>query len=98
MLTLHIADDIDEDFKVILYYQKLIDYILQVPLSKDDFLVALEYEVLSMDYEKLIEVAQGLKTITEHVKQVLFLIQIFINRLIISEIGSRTNTQRRYYK
>ena len=28
MLTLHIADDIDDDFKVILYYQKLIDYIL----------------------------------------------------------------------
>ena len=99
MLTLHIADDIDDDFKVILYYQKLIDYILQVPVSKeDDFLVALEYEVLSMDYEKLIEVAQGLKTITEHVKQVLFLIQIFINCLIISEIGSGTNTQRRYYK
>ena len=51
-----------------------------------------------MDYEKLIEVAQGLKTITEHVKQVLFLIQIFINCLIISEIGSGTYTQRRYYK
>ena len=51
-----------------------------------------------MDYEKLIEVAQGLKTITEHVKQVMFLIHIFINCLIVSEIGSRTSTQRRYYK
>ena len=51
-----------------------------------------------MDYEKLIEVAQCLKTITEHVKQVMFLIHIFINCLIISEIGSGTITQRRYYK
>ena len=28
LLTLHIAGDIDDDFKVVLYYQKLIDYIL----------------------------------------------------------------------
>lgn len=44
---------------------------MQSPVHEsDDFLTALEYELYSMDYEKLIEVAQGLKTIAENVKQV----------------------------
>ena len=36
--------------------------------------MALEYELFTLDYEKSVEMAQGLKTITEHVKQMVYIV------------------------
>ena len=45
--------------------------IIKEPVSKEDeFLTALQYEMYSVDYDTLLNVAVGLKAIAEHVKQV----------------------------
>jgi hypothetical protein len=56
MLTLQQIEDIDDDFKT------------RIP-EENDFLIALEFELFSLKYEILVEMALALKTITEHVKQ-----------------------------
>ena len=50
-----------------------------------------------MDFEKLVKVAQGLKTITEHVQKVSCLI-VSSNCIITTETLPQTSKQGRYYK
>ena len=38
--------------------------------KEDEFLTALQYEMYSVDYDTLLNVAVGLKVIAEHVKKV----------------------------
>ena len=52
-------------------------YFFKVAITgEEDFIIALEHELLSLNYETLVDVAQGLKTVTEH------LIKVIIHNII----------------
>lgn len=58
MLTLKTGEMLSEEFKV------------QIPTGEESFLVAFDLELYSLDYEPLVVLAQGLRTIVNHVHEV----------------------------